>query len=950
MPKLLNTIAVLCCCLPFCAHAQKPTYQKVDNGVFITYKNISGTIDQKIAISFIKDSIVHVKATPLNPTVKESSVLALTDTFVTKVNQLAVEEKANELLIKSKHLQVTVSLLNGQIHFLNLKGDTILSEENRDSHSFIPAVANGDSFYEVKQVFRINPSEGLYGLGQHQNGIMNYQDKQVTLLQYNTEVAVPMMVSTKNYGILWNNYSITTAGDTRALLPLSGLKLISKEGNEGWLTATYVNKENENDIFTERAESDIAYYDLSDQHKFPVDIDLAKSLVRYEGQFSSPFNGTHRLHFKYAGYIKVWIDGELVQNRWRESWNAGSFEIPIETQADKLHDIQIDWTPEGSQSYFGVKWQRPLPQDENKKSFGFHSEAGDGIDYYFLAGSNMDHVIGAYRVLTGKAPIMPKWVLGFWQSRERYKTQQEILDVAQEFRRRKIPIDNIVLDWSYWPEQDWGGQQFDLNRFPDPSLMIQKLHKENYKLMISVWPKFNEKASTFPTFMKNGWLYRRNITDGRKDWIGEGYRSTFYDPFNEQARHGFWDLLNENLYKKGVDAFWMDASEPDIHSNISLEERKNVFQPSIGSSTRYYNAFPLQNAKGIYEGQRKTDPNKRVFMLTRSGFAGQQRYAAATWSGDIASTWEDMRDQIAAGVNFSMSGLPYWTMDAGGFLVEKKHYHPNEADLEDWRELNSRWYQFGAFIPIFRAHGQFPFREPFHIAPEGHAAYNSMVYYIQLRYRLLPYYYSLAANAYYQNASILRGLPMEFGADPQTFDINDQFMVGSSLLVNPVTKKALHEREVYLPAGTSWYDLYSGKHFPGGQKVLAKAPYERIPVFVKAGSIVPVGPVLQHTADSNQDPITFYVYEGANGSFTLFEDDGITYDYEKGVANRIVFKYHNETKKLEISKREGNFTKYTKSQKFNVVLVSGGQEQGIDNQNKSIKQINYVGKAINIQL
>lgn len=949
MPKLLTFVAILCCSVPLLTKAQKANYQRSKNGATLIFKNSSSAIDQTVDIEFIQDSIVHVKATPLNNTINASVQLTITDSVKKNTGTITIKEQGDKLILQSKSLHLVVSLLTGRINFLNPAGDTILNEKQRDARTFIPSIANGDAFYKVRQGFEVSAREGLYGLGQHQNSIMNYQGRQVTLLQYNTEVAVPLLVSTNNYGILWNNYSITKAGDVRDLLPLSGLKLYAKDGEEGWLTASYLNKENEKDIFIRRAESDIAFNDLSDLYKFPDSVDLSKSIVRYDGAFSSPFSGHHRFHFKYAGYIKVWIDGELVQDRWRESWNAGTFELDLTTKANQKHAIRIDWKPEGTQSYLGINWQRPIP-DTGKNLFSFDSEAGNGVDYYFLKGANIDQVISGYRNLTGKAPIMPKWAFGYWQSRERYKTQQEILEVAQEFRKRKLPIDNLVLDWSYWPEKDWGGQNFDLQRFPNAEEMIKQLHENHFQLMISVWPKFNEASTSYPHFMKNGWLYRRNIADARKDWIGKGYTSTFYDPFNSEARKGFWDLLNEKLYKKGVDAFWMDASEPDIHSNISVQERKDVFQPSIGSSTRYYNAFPLQNAKGIYEGQREADPNKRIFMLTRSGFAGQQRYAAATWSGDIASTWNDMKDQIAAGINFSMSGLPYWTMDVGGFLVEKRYYKPNTADQEEWRELNSRWYQFGAFVPIFRAHGQFPFREPFNIAPEEHPAYKSMAYYIQLRYRLLPYIYSLAGKTFHENYSLLRGLPMDFGTDSNTHNINDQFMLGPSLMVTPVTHKGATSRSVYLPDGFTWYDLYTGEAFNGGQQIDASAPFERIPVFVKGGTILPVGPIMQYTDEKNDKAITLYVFEGKNADFTLYEDDGTTYNYEKGIFNQIQIKYDDQTKIFTLSERKGKYTATPKTRKFDIILVNQQRPYGIDRQVKPNASVTYKGKRINVKL
>jgi len=410
-------------------------------------------------------------------------------------------------------------------------------------------------------------------------------------------------------------------------------------------------------------------------------------------------------------------------------------------------------------------------------------------------------VISGYRTLTGKAQIVPKWALGFWQSRERYKTQNEILSTVDEFRKRKIPIDNIVLDWSYWKEAGWGSQDFDEARFPSPDSMIDVLHKKyNTQIMISVWPKFYEGISTYNEFDKQGWLYKKNIADRQRDWIGKGYISTFYDAFNEKARKGFWDLINKKIYSKGIDAWWMDASEPDILSNVDPEKRKLQMSPTaLGSAAEYLNAYPLQNAKGIYEGQRSTDPDKRVFLLTRSGFAGSQRYAAVVWSGDIGSTWRDVKNQISAGSNFSMSGLPYWTMDAGGFVVPLKFEEPNAEGIEEWRELMTRWSQFGSFVPIFRSHGQFPFREIFNTAPEEHAAYKSFLYYDHLRYRLMPYIYSVAGAAYHNDYTIMRGLAMDFANDSEVLNITDQYMFGPSLLINPVYEYKKRQRELYLP-------------------------------------------------------------------------------------------------------------------------------------------------------
>ena len=468
--------------------------------------------------------------------------------------------------------------------------------------------------------------------------------------------------------------------------------------------------------------------------------------------------------------------------------------------------------------------------------------------------------------------------------------------------------------------------------------------------MISVWPKFYEGIPTYNEFDKKGWLYKRNIADRQRDWIGRGYVSTFYDAFNENARKGFWDLINKKIYSKGFDAWWMDASEPDILSNVDPEKRKQQMNPTaLGSAAEYLNAYPLQNAKGIYEGQRSTDPDKRVFLLTRSGFAGSQRYAASIWSGDIGSTWHDMKTQIAAGVNFSMSGLPYWTMDIGGFVVPEKFEKPNEESLEEWRELNARWYQFGAFVPLFRSHGQFPYREIFNIAPETHPAYQSFLYYNKLRYRLLPYIYSLAGAAYHDNYTIMRGLAMDFAKDTATLNIDDQYLFGPSLLINPVCAYKKISREVYLPKGEGWYDLYSGKFYAGRQTINADAPYERIPLFVKAGSVIPFGPELQYTSEKPPDTITLNIYTGADASFNLYEDEGTNYNYEKGAFSIIPIKYYEATKTITIGDRTGSFAGMLTKRVFQINVITPAKPKRLDFDTGD-KQIIYTGKKITIKL
>ena len=931
--------------------AEPPCYIQTKVGVIVFTDPVFTGTSHAVKLEVVSDNIIRVTASPDKKNVSTESLVVVHNKRPGIVWNIVPSK--DKLTLKTKTLTAIINLKTGVVSFWDTNGKKIVDEKPIAGRSFQPAVFDGKRYYNLTQTFQTTSDDAWYGLGQHQDGVLNYRGQQVTFFQNNTEVAIPFLVSNKNYGILWDNYSLTKVGDTRPLHPLSSFQLFSKNGEAGWLTASYANdKQKPRDIITERAETGIDMEFLGESKiKLPQEFRPEKGMVTWEGSLASHLSGLHQLRFMFGGSLKVWLDGKLVLDHWRKAWNPAPALIPIHLKKEEKTTIKIEWIPEGGESYISLKWQEPL-SEEQLNSFSFSSEAGQQVDYYFIYGNNMDEVISGYRTLTGKAPIVPKWALGFWQSRERYKTQSEILTTVDEFRKRKIPIDNIVLDWSYWKEAEWGNQDFDETRFPSPDSMIDVLHKKyNTQIMISVWPKFYEGISAYNEFDKKGWLYKKNIADRQRDWIAKGYVSTFYDAFNENARKGFWDLINKKIYSKGIDAWWMDASEPDILSNVDPEKRKLQMSPTaLGSAAEYLNAYPLQNAKGIYEGQRSTDPDKRVFLLTRSGFAGSQRYAAAIWSGDIGSTWIDMRNQISAGVNFSMSGLPYWTMDIGGFVVPEKFERPNAESLEEWRELNARWYQFGAFVPLFRSHGQYPYREIFNMASDDHAAYKSFLYYNKLRYRLLPYIYSLAGAAYHDNYTIMRGLAMDFAKDTAVLNISDQYMFGSSLLINPVCEYKKTSREVYLPKSAGWYDLYSGKWYAGGQKIIADAPYERMPVFVKAGSIIPFGPELQYTFEKPADTITLDIYSGADASFNLYEDEGTNYNYEKGAFSVIPIKYNEATKTITVGDRKGSFNGMLENRTFRINIITSGKTKRLDFNANSDKEIPYHGKKLLIKI
>lgn len=929
------------------ASAQK--IDKTEDGIIVyPNQNLSGNV-HAVKLQIINDKILRVVASATDNFQNKS--LIILDRSHKKIN-FTVNDLNDSVQLKTNAIIASINKQTGAVSFSDLNGKIILQEKQYNGRSLTPAVFDGEPLFNIQQTFTTTIDDALYGLGQHQDGIVNYRNNQEFLWQNNTEVAIPLLVSSKNYGILWDNASLTTFGDVRPYQPLSSLKLFSKNDEYGFLTASYFNNKNDSskaDFI--KAESDINYPYLNDtKQRLPSNFNVANGKIVWEGSIASNINGDHTFRFLSAGYFKVWIDGKLLVDKWRQAWNPGNTVVHVNFEAGKKYQLKIEWIPDGGESYVDAKCLTPIPSSQIN-DYSFSSEAGKQLDYYFIYGNNADSVIAGYRSLTGKATVAPQWAMGFWQSRERYKTQAEILNTMAEFRKRKIPIDNIVEDWNYWKQDQWGSQEFDETRFPDATKMIVSLHDQYHAhFMISVWPKFYEGINSYNDFKKHGWLYTRNVADSQRDWIAQGYVSTFYDAFNADARKGFWDLINDKLYKKGVDAWWMDASEPDILSNVSPQKRKDLMTPfALGSAAEYLNAYPMENAKGIYEGQRATNPNKRVFILTRSAFAGSQHYGAATWSGDISATWANMKDQIAAGINFSLSGVPYWTMDAGGFAVEHRYEKPNDKDLEEWREENTRWYQFGTFCPLFRVHGQFPYREIFNVVPDSSVAYKSMLYYDKLRYRLMPYIYSLAGWSYVKDYTIMRGLIMDFANDSSVKNINDEYMFGPSLLINPVYTFKATKRKVYLPASNGWYDLYSGKYFDGAQKINADAPYERMPVFVKEGSIIQFGVDLQYTNEKPQDKITLFVYTGKDAQFDLYEDEDTNYNYEQGKYSIIPIKYNEQTKILTIGKREGSFDGMLSKRTFNLVWITKEKPVAL-NFDASDKSVSYNGSEVSVKM
>jgi len=930
------------------AYAAEP-YQQTADGVVL--QPATGPA-KRVRLQVMSDRIVRVTAVSTGSLDLPGSLMVTARPAPNAT--FTVRRLGKKLQVATKSVVAEVSLDTGVVSFLDAKGGVRLAE--RDSGVFEPVKIEGKDYYSIQQVFNPGTDEAFYGLGQHQNGQMNYNGADVLLAQHNMDVAIPFVLSNRNYGVLWDNDSITRFGDPRPYAPVSrDLTVYDAKGAKGGFTARY---SVDGKLRVERVEPDIDYQYMKDMDKRPEAtlgtavsntsgkrVDIDKLSVVWEGKVESAKTGVHKFQLYASSYFKLYFNGKRVKEGWRQNWNPWYHDFDYQMTAGVPVAIKVEWIPDDG--YIALLHNDPLPPSV-RHSLSLASEAGHAIDYYYIAGENLDEVIAGYRQLTGKAVMMPRWAYGFWQSRQRYKTQAEVLDVVREYRKRGIPLDNIVEDWHYWREDDWGSHRFEPARFPDPKGMIEQLHALHTHFMISVWPKFYPTTENYRELDAKGYIYRRNVELGVHDWVGDhGYLNSFYDPYSAQARAIYWRQIKDNLANLGVDAWWLDASEPDIHSNIDIDEQKKRIGPTaMGPGAAFYNSYPLLHTTAVYEGLRAMG-DTRAFILTRSAFAGQQRNASATWSGDVPSRWQDLRRQISAGVNFSMSGIPNWTFDIGGFALEKRYLQPTAADLAEWRELNTRWFQFGALVPLFRSHGEEPYREIFNLAPVGSDIYRTLVWYDALRYRLLPYIYTLAADTYHRDGTIMRGLVMDFPGDRAVLGIDDEYLLGPALLVSPVYEYGARKRKVYLPAGTRWYDFYSGTVFAGGETIDAAAPLERMPVFVKAGAIVPIGPAIEYTGQKPDAPVTLYVYTGANGKFELYEDDGVSYGYERGEFARIPFTYDDATGTLTIGSRSGGFPHMPGKRTFHVRWISGPTDAA-NFEAKADATVEYAGQRVTV--
>ena len=931
-------------------------WQATDDGLVVVP---AGGDFRRVRLQVYDDRIVRVTATP------HEGFADLGDTMMIvaepRRGAARAEERGDTVVLDAGAVTAEVVLADGTVRFRDAEGRLLLAEAARHAApvTLDPGAVDANAF-APRQEFEQSGDEAWYGLGQQQDGRVNYAGENVELTTHNIEIAIPYLASTVGYGILWNNASITRIGDPEPPPPLAeAFDLYDAAGNPGGLTARYYGGE---ELLLERVEADLGYPFLAHgstrERPFPEEVREVNDLrIEWAGSIVPRTGGVHELKMYSSGYASLALDGDTLLERWRMNWNPWFHNAKAELEAGRRYPIAVDWTAQGG--YFRLLQHAPAPAARSG-NLAIASETGKAVDYFFVAGETLDELVSGYRRLTGKATLLPRWAFGFWQSRERYTSQDELVGVLEAYRQRRIPIDNIVLDWFYWPEDAWGSHDFDPNHFPDPQAMVERVHELEARIMISVWPKFYPATAQYRALAEQDCIFEKNIEMENYDWVGPGYLNGFYDAFDPDCRELYWAQLRDKLDGYGFDAWWLDAVEPDMHSNLSIERRKDLMTPNaLGTGAEYFNAYALPHAEAVYRGTRESDPERRRFILTRSGFGGIQRTGSAIWSGDVVSRWSNLREQIAAGIGVGLAGMPWWTHDIGGFTPEDQyryhadgtvgHYAQMPAEHRDeWQELNLRWFQFGAFTPIFRSHGQNPYREVFNLADEGSEVYASLVHYLKLRYRLMPYIYTLAGDAWQKDGTMMRGLAMDFPHDAEARDVATQYMFGPAFLVNPVYEHGARSRRVYLPDGGAWYDFDSGARHEGGQWITADAPLARLPLFVRAGAIVPTGPAIQHTGEGAGGPLLLNVYTGADGAFDIYDDDGLTYGYENGQWMRIPVRYRDATGTLTIGEREGGFAGMAAERGIAVRFIDGTGARPADFDAEPDARVAYTGAAVTV--
>ena len=767
-------------------------------------------------------------------------------------------------ILQTNALKVEIDEETGSVRFLTVGGQHVLDEQPRNVRSISNADGGGSGF-GVNQEFLLSPDEALYGLGQHQEGFFDLRGIPVRLLQANTNIAIPFLISTNGYGLLWNNPSLTDFDPAIEDIHLD---------------------ENGTGVFR----------------------------TGLEGDYGFLLSGNYQQKLRLSVGDQQIID-------LRNMWLPLSAGAKIHLAADTSYRI---FAETGGDTKLSVR----SPSD----TMAFRSQMGDAVNYYFFYGPEPAQVVSEYRDFTGAVPLLPRWAYGFWQCRERYSSQQQILDTATKFRNRKIPVDVLVQDWQYWGKYGWNAIRFDERAYPDPARMMSALHRQNLHMVISVWAKFGAKTAVNREMESAHLLLASAAGTGDPGKAKES--ENWADLFNPTTQKAFWSAIDSNLFRLGLDGWWLDASEPE---GDPLKDD----QTFLGPGTTVRNAFPLFETSAVYQGQRATTEDKRVVILSRSAYAGQQRTGSIAWSGDISANWETLRRQIPAGLSFGMSGFPYWTTDIGGFFRPADQYTSPE-----YHELLIRWFQFGAFCPIFRIHGYQSETEMWKYGPEVERILRQ---YDGLRYRLLPYIYSSAWGVTHHGETLMRGLPFAYPQDKSVRQISDEFLFGDALLIGPVTEPHASTRGVVLPAGDDWVDFWTGRTYRGGQAITADAPLDKMPILVKEGSIVPMGPAIQFASEP-EDPLEIRIYAGKDANFELYEDSGDSYAYERGAKTLIRFHWDDGRNTLLIGSRSGMFQGMRVKRTFRIVVVRPGHGVGVEAVSRADRSIAYAGDLVNVKL
>ena len=793
-----------------------------------------------------------------------------------------VIDSPSKLKIKAKKIIVSLDKQTGILSYADIAGKVFLSEK-AGARILTPDSILGEPCFAVEQSFESPSDEYIFGLGQFQDGQYNLKNVARRLTQVNTQISIPFVYSSKGYGLLWHQYGLTDFNPADNFISLEKQEQ-STAGNNQMAEVTTTSGTQK---ISQNQSLYLGKFNVSKDDEYSIFLDLGDMGNR---------------HF-------VVIDGKPCLDQ-SNMWLPPTAGTLVNLKAGE-HQVQILCKSNNTPK---LSWR----QSVNLTTF--RSPVSKALDYVVFYGPSADNVIATYRNLSGKVPMFPQWAYGFWQCRERYTSGTHLVETVKEFRKRNLPVDVIVQDWQYWGKYGWGVPKFDETHYPNPAGFIKELHDLNAHFNISVWENLDKKSEVAKDYVDN------NLFIPDSPWV---------DVFNPLGRKTHWNALNQNLFHFGVDSWWMDATEPE---NDALKGKKNF----LGLGDFYRLTYPLFVSQAVYEGQRKTTLDKRVCILTRSAFLGQQKYGVINWSGDIGGTWDTYKRQIVAGLNFTITGFPYWTTDIGGFFRPGRSQYTDEK----YQDLLTRWYQWGAMSPIFRMHGYQTETEPWKY---GQKVEDNMRKMLNLRYRLLPYIYSQAWQVTKNGSTMMRPLVMDFNGDTAAVNRQYQYMFGKSLLIAPITEPNITEWDVYLPKSPGWFDFWTGKRFNGGQTIKTDAPLDKIPLFVKAGSILPMGKIIQYAGEKPTDTLEIRVFIGADAKFELYEDEGDNYNYENGKYTIIPFKWDEHRQSLIVGDKQGNYQGSLTNRVFNVVFVSESEGFGVAI-SKMKKIISYFGKTVEIKL